>query len=162
MASDEQLYAMTLGGYWMDIGQPRDYITGMCLHLNSLRKKSPASLAPSGPGIKGDVMIHPTANVSPGAVLGPNVVVGPYCTVEDGARLVRCTLLDGTTVKAHALVSGSIIGWKSTVGKWSRVEGGTVFGEDVQLGDEVIVNGALILPHKGIKDNIYQSGQIIM
>ena len=162
MAEGGDLYAMPLPGYWMDIGQPKDYITGMCLHLASLRKREPAALAPAGAGIKGDVMIHATAQVSPGALIGPNVVIGPGCVVEDGARILRSTLLEGTVVKAHALVSGSIIGWRSTVGRWSRVEGGSVFGEDVQLGDEAVVNGALILPHKSIKASIYTPGQIIM
>jgi NDP-sugar pyrophosphorylase family protein len=27
MANDENLFAMTLPGYWMDIGQPPDYLT---------------------------------------------------------------------------------------------------------------------------------------
>ena len=41
MADEGQLYAMVLPGYWMDIGQPKDYLTGMCLHLGSLRKRHP-------------------------------------------------------------------------------------------------------------------------
>lgn len=27
---DRGLYAFTLPGYWMDVGQPKDYLTGMC------------------------------------------------------------------------------------------------------------------------------------
>jgi mannose-1-phosphate guanylyltransferase len=173
MAGEGQLYAMPLPGYWMDIGQPRDYITGMCLHLASLRRRSPHLLAAGSTGggagaaagasnVRGDVLIHASATVSPHAVVGPNAVIGPNCVVEDGARIVRSTLLEGTTVKAHALVSGSIIGWRSTVGRWGRVENGTVFGEDVQLAEEAMVNGALVLPHKSIKDSIYAPGQIIM
>lgn len=165
MADENQLYAMVLPGYWMDIGQPKDYLTGMCLHLNSLRKRNPELLATNdsypGATIKGDVMIHPSAKVGAGAVLGPNVVIGPNCNVADGARIVRSTLLAGTNASAHSYISSSIIGWSSTVGKWARVEH-SVVAEDVQIGDETIINGAMILPHKGIKDNIYTPGQIIM
>jgi len=172
MAGEGQLYAMPLQGYWMDIGQPRDYITGMCMHLASLRRRSPhllaaaaapaAAAAAGGGNVRGDVLIHASASVSPLAVVGPNAVIGPNCVVEDGARIVRSTLLEGTVVRAHALVSGSIIGWRSTVGRWGRVENGTVFGEDVQLAEEAMVNGALVLPHKALKDSIYAPGQIIM
>jgi NDP-sugar pyrophosphorylase family protein len=28
IAADGQLYAYTLPGYWMDVGQPRDYLKG--------------------------------------------------------------------------------------------------------------------------------------
>ena len=35
MSADSQLFAMELKGFWMDVGQPKDYLTGMCLYLNS-------------------------------------------------------------------------------------------------------------------------------
>lgn len=28
MATDGQLYAMELQGFWMDVGQPKDFLTG--------------------------------------------------------------------------------------------------------------------------------------
>lgn len=161
MADEGQLYAQVLPGYWMDIGQPKDYLTGMCLHLGSLRKRFPAQLA-SGPQFVGDVLVHPTAKVGAGCKLGPNVVIGPGCVVEDGARIVRSTLLQGSKAKSHSFISSSIVGWNSSVGQWARVEGGTVLGEDVQVGDETAINGALVLPHKGLKDSIYTPGQIVM
>ena len=49
---------------------------------------------------------------------------------------------------AHSNVLDSILGWRSTVGRWTRVEGCSVLGEDVHVGSEIFVNGALILPHK--------------
>ena len=33
MSDDSQLYAMELNGFWMDVGQPKDYLTGMCLYM---------------------------------------------------------------------------------------------------------------------------------
>jgi mannose-1-phosphate guanylyltransferase len=44
MSDDSQLYAMELNGFWMDVGQPKDYLTGMCLYLDSLRRKNPENL----------------------------------------------------------------------------------------------------------------------
>lgn len=40
----------------MDIGQPKDFLTGMCLFLQSLRQKHPERLH-SGPGIVGNVLV---------------------------------------------------------------------------------------------------------
>ena len=40
----------------MDIGQPKDFITGTCMHLNALKKKSPDSLF-HGPGHRGNVLV---------------------------------------------------------------------------------------------------------
>jgi mannose-1-phosphate guanylyltransferase len=162
MAEAGELFAMTLPGYWMDIGQPRDYLTGQGLHLAALRRRAPAELAPAAPGIRGNVLIDATATVGAGCVLGPDVVVGPGCVIEDGVRIARATLLRGTRVCSHALVSGAIIGWGSTLGRWSRVENGAVLGEDVQLADEKCINGAIILPHKGIKESFLKPGEIVM
>lgn len=122
MADQGQLYAMVLPGYWMDIGQPKDYLTGMCLHLASLRKRSPQVLA-NGTQYQGNVLVHPTALIGNGCVIGPNVVIGANCVVEDGARISRTTLLQGTKVAAHAYLNSCIIGWNSTIGKWVSILG---------------------------------------
>ena len=37
LTAEKELYCMELDGMWMDVGQPKDYLTGMCLKLNSLR-----------------------------------------------------------------------------------------------------------------------------
>lgn len=50
MAAESQLYAVNLEGFWMDVGQPRDYLTGMCLYLGHLAQIQPLDLL-SGEGI---------------------------------------------------------------------------------------------------------------
>ncbi|GAA5924960.1 hypothetical protein JCM10213_000488 [Rhodosporidiobolus nylandii] len=158
MAKDRQLHSMDLEGFWMDIGQPKDYLTGTCLYLSYLTsKKSPELVDQSHPAVTaGNVIIHPTATVDPTASIGPNVVVGPGCTVGAGARLRRCVLLEGSRVKDHAFVQSSIIGWSSTVGKWSRLDNITVLGDDVNIKDELFVNGASVLPHKSVSSSILE------
>ena len=54
------------------------------------------------------------------------------------------------TVRDHAWIMSSIIGWNSTVGRWTRVENITVLGDDVSIKDELYVNGASVLPHKSV------------
>jgi mannose-1-phosphate guanylyltransferase len=39
MAQDGQLHSYDLEGYWMDVGQPKDFLTGTCLYLANLAKK---------------------------------------------------------------------------------------------------------------------------
>jgi mannose-1-phosphate guanylyltransferase len=161
MTSAGELYAMVLPGYWMDIGQPHDYLIGMCLHLESIRAHNPAALA-SGPGIIGDVLIDPTATIGEGCVIGPNVVIGPGCVVESGVRIVRSTLLANVRAESHCMIKSSIVGWKSTIGKWAHVDAQSVLGENVQIDQELCILGAIILPHKGIKSSIHSPGTIVM
>lgn len=56
MAADGQLHCMQLKGFWMDVGQPKDFLTGMCLYLGALREKNPDQLA-NGPSIVGNVIV---------------------------------------------------------------------------------------------------------
>jgi mannose-1-phosphate guanylyltransferase len=40
MSKDNQLHAMELPGFWMDVGQPKDFLTGVGLYLTSVAKKN--------------------------------------------------------------------------------------------------------------------------
>uniref|UniRef100_A0A0D9V7R8 mannose-1-phosphate guanylyltransferase n=1 Tax=Leersia perrieri TaxID=77586 RepID=A0A0D9V7R8_9ORYZ len=160
IAADAKLFAMVLPGFWMDVGQPRDYITGLHLYLDSLRKRSADRLA-TGTHIVGNVLVHESAKIGEGCLIGPDVAIGPGCVVEDGVRLSRCTVMRGVRIKKHACISNSIIGWHSTVGQWARIENITILGEDVHVGDEVYTNGGVVLPHKEIKSSILKP-QIVM
>ena len=60
MAADKQLYNMVLEDFWMDIGQPKDYIKGMGLYLDYIRPHCDGindSVFASGEGIEGHVLI---------------------------------------------------------------------------------------------------------
>mmetsp|Transcript_44029 Transcript_44029/g.58419 ORF Transcript_44029/g.58419 Transcript_44029/m.58419 type:complete len:155 (+) Transcript_44029:647-1111(+) len=154
MASEQELYQMELPGYWMDIGQPPDYIRGQGMYIRSLTEKGSALVGASG------VIVHETAEVDPTAQLGPNVVIGAGCKIGAGVRVKNSTILDQTTLKPYSIITDSIIGWKNTVGSWCRLTAMTCTGEDVQIKDESCLTGVKILPHKGV-DGVH-TDKIIM
>lgn len=160
MAEEGQLFAMELSGYWMDVGQPKDFLTGMGMYLNSLRQKSPEKLY-DGPGVVGNVLIDPTAKIGKDCRIGPNVTIGPGVTLSDGCCVKRTTILKDAVVKEHSWLDKCIIGWKSVVGRWVRMENTTVLGEDVIVKDELYINGGQVLPHKSIGISVTEP-QIIM
>ena len=161
ICADGQLFAFTLPGYWMDVGQPRDYLTGLGLHLASLRRRGGAELA-SGAGIEGNVLIDPSVKIGAGCKIGPNVSIGKDCVIGDGVRIRDAVLLHRVTVKDHARVADAIVGWESSVGAWARVENKAVIGEDCHVADEVMLNGTIVLPHKELKVSQMEPGAIVM
>lgn len=164
MAKDGQLHCMQLSGFWMDVGQPKDFLTGMCLYLNFLREKSKSDqteLLAKGPCIVGDVIVDPTAKIGSNCRIGPDVTIGPGVVIEDGVRIRRCTVLEGAKISSHSWLDSCIIGWRCNVGRWVRMENVTVLGEDVIVKDEVYVNGGKVLPHKSIASSVPEP-QIIM
>ncbi|NWR80869.1 GMPBA guanyltransferase, partial [Centropus unirufus] len=153
MAQEGQLYAMELQGFWMDIGQPKDFLTGMCMYLQALRSQHPEKLH-SGPGVVGNVLVDPSAKIGANCVIGPNVTIGAGVVVEDGVRIKRCTVLEGARIRSHSWLESCIVGWSCSVGQWVRMENVTVLGEDVIVNDELYLNGANVLPHKSIAESV--------
>ncbi|KAG9189003.1 mannose-1-phosphate guanylyltransferase [Alternaria panax] len=156
IVKDGLLHSFDLEGFWMDVGQPKDFLSGTCLYLSSLARKNSKLLTPaSEPYVYGgNVLIDASAKIGKNCRIGPNVTIGPDVVIGDSVRLQRCVLLKNSRVKDHAWVKSSIVGWNSTVGKWARLENVTVLGDDVTIGDEVYVNGGSVLPHKSIKQNV--------
>jgi len=78
-------------------------------------------------------LIHPSAVIDDGAILGDNVSVGPFAYIGSRVRIG-----DNTTVASHAVIEG-----KTTIGKNNRIFSHTAVGtipqdlkydgEDVQL-----------------------------
>ena len=66
----------------MDVGQPKDFLTGTGLYLSSVAKKK-SELLKTGPGIVGHVLIDPTAVIGENCKIGPNVVLGPSVVIGD-------------------------------------------------------------------------------
>lgn len=161
IAAEKKLYSLDLEEFWMDIGQPRDFLTGLKLYLNYLKSKN-SPLVASGPNIIGNVLIHPEAKVHPDAVIGPNVSIGRGCVVDSGARIQNSCLMSNSTVGSNSWLSGTIIGWRSKVGKWVRIESLTVVAGDCTISDELYINSAMILPNKDVKTSLPDKGQIIM
>ncbi|KAH8636404.1 nucleotide-diphospho-sugar transferase [Alternaria alternata] len=162
IVKDGLLHSFDLEGFWMDVGQPKDFLSGTCLYLSSLARRNAKLLTPaSEPYVYGgNVLIDPSAKIGKNCRIGPNVTIGPDVVIGDGVRLQRCVLLKNSRVKDHAWVKSSIVGWNSTVGKWARLENITVLGDDVTIGDEVYVNGGSVLPHKSIKQNVDTWGDL--
>ncbi|EPS41938.1 hypothetical protein H072_4082 [Dactylellina haptotyla CBS 200.50] len=156
MVRDDQLHSFDLEGFWMDVGQPKDFLSGTCLFLSSLTKKGSKLLTPATEAFVhgGNVMIDPSAKIGSNCRIGPNVTIGPNVVIGDGVRIQRSVVLEGSRIKDHAWIKSTIVGWHGTVGKWARLENVTVMGDDVTIADEVYVNGGSILPHKTIKANI--------
>ena len=160
MARDEQLYAIELNSYWMDIGQPKDFLKGMSLFLNWTRKMNSRALA-QGKGIIGNVLIDPSAKIGKGCQIGPDVCIGPNVNVEDGLLIKRCTILSGSHLRSHSRLDGCIVGWDCTIGKWVQMENTCVLGEGVEVEDELYMNGARILPNKTISNSVHEPSVIM-
>ena len=81
---------------------------------------------------------------------------------KKGCRLRDTVVLSGSVIGENSWVSESVIGWNCTLGRWVRIEGVSVCGEDVQIKDELFINATFILPHRAVSSSIYNKGTIVM
>lgn len=185
LAASGSLYTFHTTRWWSQIKTAGSAIYANRHYLDLYHKTHPDRLTKCGkdkPTIIGDVFIHPTATVHSTAVLGPNVSIGKNVTIGDGARIRESIVLGNATIQDHALIMHSIIGWNSTVGAWTRIEGTpcdpnpnkpfakmqnvplfnsagkmnpsiTVLGCNVQVPSEVIVLNSIVLPHKDLNQS---------
>ncbi|KAJ1911021.1 hypothetical protein IWQ60_000655 [Tieghemiomyces parasiticus] len=138
---------------------------------------SPAGAdVPEGPEIEGPVYIHPTAQIHPTAKLGPNVSIGPRVVLGKGVRVRDAIILDGAEVKANACVLHSVIGWRTKLGAWTRVDGTpltgrhdtegvtqagvknpsvTILGQEVTVADECVIRNCIVLPNKELRSSYH-------
>ncbi|XP_028781715.1 mannose-1-phosphate guanyltransferase alpha-B [Neltuma alba] len=171
LAGKKQLYVYETKDFWEQIKTPGMSLKCSSLYLAQFRRTSPHLLAngngTNSPSISGEVYIHPSAKAHPSAKIGPNVSISANARIGAGARLISCIILDGVEIKENAVVSHAIVGWKSSIGKWARVQasgdynaklGVTILGESVIVEDEVVVVNSIVLPHKtlnvGVQDEI--------
>ncbi|WVO17320.1 mannose-1-phosphate guanyltransferase [Cryptococcus depauperatus] len=165
IAADQQLHSFDLQDFWMDVGQPKDFLAGSWLYLSHLTSQHSRLLTDPSQNkwvYGGNVLVDPSAEIDPTAVIGPNVVIGPDAKIGAGVRLQRCVIMSNATIREHSWIANSIIGWNSTVGRWTRVENITVLGDDVTIKDELYVNGASVLPHKSISSSITEPRIVII
>jgi len=172
------LYQTT--NWWSQIKTAGSAIYANRHYLALYNKTNPERLTKEGkttPKIIGDVFIHESASVDPTAVLGPNVSIGKNVKIGAGARIRESIILGNSLVGENTLVLYSVIGWNSTVGSWSRVEGTpddpnpnkpfakmennplfnvsgqlnpsiTILGSNVVVPSEVMLLNSIVLPHK--------------
>ncbi|RNF02447.1 GDP-mannose pyrophosphorylase [Trypanosoma conorhini] len=170
MASAKQLCAFVLEGFWMDIGVPKDYIEGVSKYLRSLNGTPKEAKELYGAGrahrtdeftVVGSVIIDPSAKIGRGCVVGPFVTIGPGCVIGSSSRIKNAAILEGSVVGSGTFIDSSIIGWNSRVGSWCRVVNNAVLGEDVEVKDELFLNGTKVLPNKSITQ-CYHEPEVIM
>ncbi|XVF09214.1 hypothetical protein REPUB_Repub07fG0072800 [Reevesia pubescens] len=166
-AGKKQLYTYETMDFWEQIKTPGMSLKCSALYLAQFRFTSPNLLA-SGDGTKsatiiGDVYIHPSAKVHPSAKIGPNVSISANARIGAGVRLISCIILDDVEIMENAVVFHAIVGWKSSIGKWSRVQaegdynaklGITILGEAVAVEDEVVVTSSIVLPNKTLNVSV--------
>jgi mannose-1-phosphate guanylyltransferase len=160
----EGLYGYVSDGYWLDIGTPARYLQGtydilertvatgvtkrmgdayLCIenHVENSGRIIPPALVESG------------CRIGEGARIGGRVVLESGVTVGDHTTIERAVVMQGAEIGSHCTLRACIIGGGVRLGDHCTVDGLSVLGEGVTVGDDnVISNGARIFPGVTLPD----------
>jgi mannose-1-phosphate guanylyltransferase len=120
MVTDRALYAMATTDYWLDAGQPQQYLDANLDLLDGRRAVTIVAVAP-------DAVVDPDATVE-------HSVIGTGARVGRGACVRDSLLLPGASVGDDATVTRSLLGRNS------------VIGAGASLAASVIGDAAVIAP----------------
>lgn len=182
LAACGTLYAWHTTRWWSQTKTAAAVLYANRYYLRLIHKRNPESLATQKIcNIIGDVFIDSTAQIHPSAKIGPNVAIGPKVHIKAGVRIRESIVLQECVIDENSCVIHSVIGWRSHIGSWSRVEGLpiapnpnipfaklenkpmftdgrlnpslTILGSNVNVAKEIVILNSVVLPDKEINAN---------
>lgn len=164
LAEEQKLYGFESHGFWMDIGEPQDYLIANALMLS---KGSPNECGEESKIDPSAVIMKPCNfgdNVRIGAdcVIGTNVSLGDNVQIGKGCKIENSVVFNGATIEDYSSVKGAILGENSVLERWVKIESGSLVGDYAQISDGVtITSGVTICPSKTIEESILTPRQVM-
>jgi len=164
LAEENKLYGFESHGFWMDIGEPQDYLgaNAMMLTKNNLNECGET------PEIDPSVVIRKPCNfgdnvrIGADSIIGPNVSIGNGVQIGKGCRIENSVVFDGVTIEDYSSVKSAILGENSVLERWVKVESGSLIGDYAQIKDGVTITERVsICPSKTIEESILVPKQVM-
>lgn len=163
------LFGYRSGAYWMDIGTPGKYLQA---HADLLTERLASHLPVEGEHLAEHVwagegtFVHSSARLSGAVVLGKGcrvaedafilgpTVLGDNCIVGADAELQGVVAWEGVTFAARSRTRHSIVARGATVGPETRVENGSIVGDQANTGARnFLSHGLKLQPRVTLPDN---------
>lgn len=169
------LYAVTLEGYWCDIGNLQQYVEAHRAVLAGTAKVVPPAVYQGnglwiGKGVQideravleGPLLIGDYSRIGPGVRLGPYTVIGHNVQVKEGASVKRSVIWDGCYIGPGSELRGAVVGKGVVLESRVGVYEGAVVGDHSKLERGVVVKPEVkIWPHKRIGAGTIQYDSLV-
>ncbi len=158
------LYGFPSESYWLDIGTPARYLQGTFDIIEgnvatAVRERLGSDWLAIDDGAELHGRVIPPAvlergvRVEEGAHVGSLVVLAADVSIGAGSTVERAVILGGSQIGEGCELRDCIIAAGCRVGARTRITGGAVLGEGVNVGaDNVITRGARIFPGVALPD----------
>lgn len=134
MAEECQLQVFDLEGFWMDIGQPADYIKGQGMYLKYYQDAAMCDY------LSDTKMFSIESNV----VIGKNVKIGKNVTITNS------TIFDNVEIGDNVIIKDSIVGWNTKIEDNATINACCVLGYATTVERFSILSSVKTLPNKSL------------
>jgi NDP-sugar pyrophosphorylase family protein len=164
LAKEHKLYGHESHGFWMDIGEPIDYLAANAAVLSKQKtniKLDSVKIDTSATIIK-PCNFGKNVKVGADSRIGPNVSIAEDVFIGKGCRIENSIVFAGAVIEDYSSVKNAILGENSVLERWVKVESGSIIGDFAQISDGVtITEGVSICPSKTIEESILQPRQVM-
>jgi mannose-1-phosphate guanylyltransferase len=151
LAKEGKLRGHCIGGLWIDIGKPHEYLEANKIVLDSLAKntkqKNIEAYVKNPVALDSGVLVGENSIIGPYAILGKNVKVGANVQICNSVIFAEAHIADG------AILNGAIVGEGAKIGKGVRLPKGCVVGDLAKVKDSVHMHdGQVVCPAKEVTE----------
>jgi mannose-1-phosphate guanylyltransferase len=140
LAKEGSLFGYVVGGLWIDVGKPMDYIRANALWIATRSEKDNLIKTNVGEGkVQGNVVIGEDVRIGKGSVVGPDVSIGDGVFIGDGVQVQNSVIFSHVTILEGSTIRGSIIGEFVTLGRNVKVERGCLIGDHANVQDNTLL-----------------------
>ncbi len=164
LVEEQQLYGFETHGFWLDIGEPEDYLEANAAVLSRQRNVT----KPDSVQIHESASIEGPCNFGEDVVIGEDSRIGPNVSIADnvhigkGCRIENSIIFAGAVINDYSSVRSAILGENSVLDRWVKIESGSLIGDFTQIADGVtITEGVSICPSKSIDESILEPKQVM-
>ena len=164
LAEEMQLYGFESHGFWMDVGEPVDYLAANAAVLAKQRSvvKPDSTQIDASAVIIGQCNFGENVTIGADSRIGPNVSIAEDVSIGKGCRIENSIIFAGAVIEDYSSVKNAILGENSVLERWVKVESGSLVGDFAQITDGVtITEGVSICPSKTVEESILRPRQVM-
>jgi len=161
LADEGKLYGHDFEGFWIDIGEPKDYLKANRLLLDTEIKKSQLGRGvamETGAEIKDPTVVDEGVNIGEKSKIGPHAALGKHVVLGKGVHVEDSVVFPGTTISDFASIKDAIIGEDVIIGRRVKIKDGCIVGDHAVIRDNVTLTGGVtVCPSREVSESVFTS-----
>jgi mannose-1-phosphate guanylyltransferase/phosphomannomutase len=135
-----------VGGFWVDVGDPRSYLKANSWALDSIKRKGtnesehtprPSnSIISKSATLKGPICIGDNVRIHKDVLVGPYACIGDGSEISAGAKITSSVVYENTKIGANAVLDTCVVAEMCKIGDRAQVERNTLVGAGTELGED--------------------------